>query len=235
MDLEEGRPKTSKELLEETKRWLAAGAPTDLPTPTAIPSEDIDAILGGRPPEPPPSEDAPASRPRRVADSVLEDVSPTRASEQRASGSPMVEPLRRRSRAANAAVFIVLVAVGIFLAARFADTGDDSTTTPPVTGSAVLEPGTCLSLPTDAITEAVVVPCDEVHEYEVMGFVAADLTPDAAFQACFDGFETYTGVAWEDSPYWLDVRPVPDDGYVCLLYFGDQEANLIPATGTARG
>ena len=143
------------------------------------------------------------------------------------------------------AVGIALAVLGVGAAIFFAGLVDDATT---VDNASV---GTCLNDPGgEVVTEIDPVPCDEPHEFEMIGstkiagedFPGDDAAFDLAIERCIPLFEDYVGIAYADSIWWLNAFTPTEDGWGrgdrianCLVFQLDENSELVPVIGSARG
>ena len=118
-----------------------------------------------------------------------------------------------------------------------------------ITGDPVLVDGALDGLAVgDCVAEGIAVPCDQPHEYEIYHLVSA-ASPDypdfsAVFDVsageCTDVFETYVGIDYFESDFFLDAFPPSEAAWAngdkmirCALYdpFDDVVGSV---RGTAR-
>ncbi len=104
-----------------------------------------------------------------------------------------------------------------------------------------VRPGDCFDDPEGAeIREVVVISCDEPHDNEVYALVELDddddypgenQVVDEAEELCFEAFEDYVGIPYEESIF-LSLQLTPtEEGWeegdreaVCVLYDADQDS-----------
>jgi hypothetical protein len=120
--------------------------------------------------------------------------------------------------------------------------------------------GDCLNIPEeDVFYEIDPVDCGEAHELEVFALIdlstlssefsvpaphpGDEAVTDAALDACYDEFQGYVGMAYEDSVLYIDVFTPTFEGWTevddrvanCLIFeVNANETEIIMSTGTLR-
>ena len=115
--------------------------------------------------------------------------------------------------------------------------------------------GDCMDIPEEDVFSSVdTIDCNEPHDLEVFGLVdltalgssypGDDPVSEAAFDLCWDEFERYVGVAYEDSAIYMDAFTPTLEGWDergdrianCVLYEVDAaETSLIKSQHSLRG
>ena len=227
----------------------------DIPSPPEVP--DFEEPLSDSPFEPEtPFESTPASDPSSWAPpppgGEADDWTAT-------APGPAPAPVKGGGGSIFGKLWIVVVlVVGGFALFSFLDgskTVDD------------IAVGDCLNIPEeDVFYEIDPIDCAEAHELEVfaivdLGTVSSDVAlgtdfslsapypgddavSEAAFSACYDRFESYVGMAYEDSVLYMDVFTPTFEGWTevddrianCLVFEVDANAEaIVMSTGSLRG
>jgi len=142
-----------------------------------------------------------------------------------------------------ATAFVVLLGAGA--AVLVAALGDDATSI--VNADA----GTCINDPGgEVVNDIDPVPCDEPHQFEMIGSVkvAGDSFPgedplfDMAVERCIPLFEDYVGIGYDDSVWWLNAFTPTQEGWErgdrvasCLVFQFDEGSEITMVTGSAKG
>lgn len=146
-------------------------------------------------------------------------------------------------------VVIAVVGVGVFSLFDNSKTVDD------------IAVGDCMNIPEEDVFSTVdTIDCTEPHDLEVFALVdlsdigvefssiasypGDDPVYEASFNACWDAFESYVGVPYEDSAIYLDVFTPTLEGWDergdrianCVLYQVNADAtDLIQSRSSLRG
>lgn len=228
----------------------------DVPEPPA----SLDEPLPTSPFEPDaPVEETPSSDPSSWAPPPPID-SDTGSDWTATAPGPAPTPVKggRSSIFSKAWILVVLVIGGFALFSFF----DSSKTVDEI---AV---GDCLNIPDeDVFFEIDPIDCAEAHELEVFALVDLGTLPSeitlgedfslsaaypgdetvsaAAFEACYDRFESYVGMPYEDSVLWMDVFTPTFEGWTevddrianCLVFEvdGGDPPSITMSTGSLQG
>lgn len=169
----------------------------------------------------------------------------------RPSPQPAPEPVggeRRRGPSGLRRLISIGVAVAIAIAVlnSFTAISETETRMPIET----LPPETCFHQSDAEVTAGVeVVPCEEPHDFELIGHVTLDAGPfpgdDAAYRAavdrCVPFFETYVGTAYAESIWWLTAFTPTEAAWdggdrrsSCVVFQLTPDDEILPVTGSAR-
>ena len=271
-DNREDQPLSSEELLRRAREGLGESdmtdaAPPDFAIESFPPPADEDAtepIASVEEPapsrfdeptftEPPPPASATRNEPASWAPPPVDPANPADWTAASPAGpAPAEEPRRGGGIASKLWIFVVLAVVGVGLFSFF-----DSSKT--VDDIAV---GDCLNIPDEDVFSTIdPLDCNEPHDLEVFALIdlstvspeyssiasypGDDAVYEAAFNECWDEFEFYVGVPYEESVIYLDVFTPTLEGWDergdrianCVLYEANTEvtpAQLIQSNRSLR-
>ncbi len=249
--------KSSEDMLREFRANAATppAAPdvTDTPAepaPVHTPEEDI------APPVPPPAAPAAAdpfgpTRTRPAREPYHPDTAPATGDDRHAdwkprgrSGSPRT-PTEPKSWFSRLRPMLILVVIGAIAFSNLGELFDDSTSV------ASLTVGDCFNGAEDELVESVdVVDCSEAHDFEVYArpthTASGDYPGDDALfawadQRCWEAFEPYVGIAFEESELFFTNLVPTDESWeqgnrraTCMLHRFDENFRVVPSVGSYR-
>lgn len=250
---------SSDDLLRKARKELERHDVTDdfdprRPSSPFTPGDDADDDVVRSVPPPAPRPPASSAVEQGVPPyEPLEAPSPVGDEPPRPSDEGMTRPPDRIDTGAPATpagrpritVGVLIAVLGVGAAIFFAALVDDSTAVEKAA------PGTCLNDPQgEIVTDIDPVSCDEPHDLELIGaaeipgdaFPGNEATFDLAIERCVPVFEDYVGIAYEDSIWWLNAFTPTEEGWDggdrdanCLVFQFDDDRNVLPVTGSARG
>ncbi len=248
--------KSSDDMLREFR----ANAGTPLPPPETIapPPPPPEALPREAGPEAPPALPPPGTgdpfgrtRTRPAREPYDPDTAPATGDDRHAdwkprgrSGSPRTPP-ERKSWFGRLRPVLILVAIGAFAFSNLSELFDDSTDV------ALLTVGDCLNGADGELVESVdVVDCSEAHDFEVYArpshaasgdYPGADALFAWADQRCWEAFEPYVGVPFEESELYFTNLVPTDESWeqgnrraTCMLHRFDGSFQVVPSVGSAR-
>ncbi len=250
--------KSSDDMLREFRASTGAGAPLTPPettTPPAAPKTRPGETDPEAPPALPPQREAgdpfrsASTRPAR--EPYEPSTAPATGDDRHAdwkprgrSGSPRTPP-EHKSWFRRLRPVLVLVAIGAFAFSNLTELFDDSTDV------AALTVGDCLNGADGELVESVdVVDCSEAHDFEVYAlpnntasgdYPGADALFSWADQQCWEAFEPYVGVPFEESELFFTNLIPTDESWeqgnrsaTCMLHRFDDGFRVVPSIGSAR-
>ncbi len=235
--LRQAREAIARKDVTENDDERAASSRTEPTAPPPDPSPTLPRFetVAAEPYEPHEEPDRLVSeRPRPATDGMV------RPTDRIATGVPP-STKRRPAVAVGIAIAIFSVGFAVFVAGLV----DDSTDVQNV------GVGTCLNDPGgEVVTGIDPIPCDEPHQFEMIGsvkipgdaFPGNDESFDLAIDRCVPMFEEYVGIAYQDSLWWLNAFTPTAEGWEsgdrianCLVFQFDDDRNIVSVTGSARG
>ncbi len=205
-------------------------------------------------------------RPRRRSKEPSADGRMIEAGDRLPTGmadGPLGRPRRtRRYLGIAAAIFVIISFVGSYFEDQAAEDSPTVEVPPePIIDTGMeeavsvsladVDAGMCIQQPTqETFFDVDAVPCNEPHDFEVIGnvllfgseFPGDDAVYDEAFDRCLPLFESYVGVSYDTSIWWLNAFTPTAEGWAdgdqratCMVFQYSDDNEILRVTTSARG